>query len=142
MDHDLKKNVFRSLIHNLGMKKIIAILLLTFYICFNAGLIVHLHYCSEVFQQLTVLVEAENCCGNDCSCCQNSTYELTASEDYDNERSYTFMGAKFSDVVQENSGFSLTVSPVLYQTVRAVNSGPLIHSSKLPIYLANEAFLI
>ena len=142
MDHDLKKNVFRSLIHIPGMKKIIAILLLTFYISFNAGLIVHLHYCSEVFQQLTVLVEPENCCGNDCSCCQNSTYELTASEDYDNERSSTFIGTKFSDVVQENLGFSVTFSHLPYQTVKAVDSGPLIHSSKLPIYLANEAFLI
>ena len=124
------------------MKKTIAILLLTFYVSFNTGLIVHLHFCSEVFQQLTVLNEPENCCGDDCSCCHNSTYELTANDDYDNERSFTFPGIIVSDVVQESLGFSLVLAHPPSQTVRAIDSGPLIHSSKLPIYLTNQVFLI
>ena len=124
-----------------GMKKTIAILLLTFYVSFNTGLIVHLHFCSEVFQQLTVLNEPKNCCGNDCSCCHNSTYELTASDDYDTERLLTSLGIKFSDVVQESLGFSLTLPHLPYQTVKAIDSGPL-HSGKAPIYLVDQVFLI
>lgn len=142
MNQDFKKNVLRSLIHNQGMKKTIAILLLTFYVSFNTGLIVHLHFCSETFQQLTLLNEPENCCGNDCSCCHNSTYELTASDDYDTERLLTSLVIKFSDVVQESLGFSLALRHLPYQNVKAVDSGPLIHSGKVPIYLADQVFLI
>jgi hypothetical protein len=124
------------------MKKVVAILLLTFYSSFNAGLMIHLHFCSEVFQHLTVFVEPENCCDNDCSCCHNSSYELTANDDYDNERLFTFLKIKSSDVIQESLGFCLPLTHRLHQTVKAIDSDPLIHSHKLPIYLATEAFLI
>lgn len=120
--------------------KIRAIIFIFFYTFFNVGTIINAHYCGENFDHLTAFAKVSDCC--DSSCCHNSAFELQIQNDYDAPESISPGGAPFVFVIHECSGFSAQQLFDADSATPPIETEPLIHSGKHPIYLANRAFLI
>jgi len=122
------------------MKKILNISLIILYLAFNAGVLVHFHFCGDSFHHFTVVVEPENCC--DPSCCHNSSFELKIKDDQQDLNAF-FMSADLAiTAIPQSSGFYIQQFFQEEQCTSLIDTGPLIHSGKYPIYLANQVFLI
>ena len=124
------------------VKKLLFTSFALFYASFNTGMIVHFHFCFETFQHLTVIVQPENCCGGDCPGCHNYAYELKINSDYSIENTVSFSAVQVLSIAHLSFGYSIAQPLPVDQPTVFVDTGPLIHSGKYPIYLANRVFLI
>src|SRR5687767_7322251 len=83
MHHLSFGHLYFSTIVNPIMRKVLNISLAILYLAFNAGVLVNLHYCGNSFDHLAIILDPENCCEGDCSCCNNSSVELKTQGEYD-----------------------------------------------------------
>jgi hypothetical protein len=117
-----------------------AITLIFLYLLFSLGAVVHFHYCGETFDHFTVFVQPENCC--DPSCCHNSSFELKVKDDQEDSNLLFISAAPVLMAIPPSSGFCIEQFFQEEQKISLIDTGPLIHSGKYPIYLANRVFLI
>lgn len=123
------------------MKKILTIFLVGFYLIFNAGLIVNLHFCSTAFSHLTVLTDPKNCCEGNCSCCDNAVYQLSIDDSYDNNVLSVIKIAAPSDIIQDGLGTD-TLNSIHNSLRSSVNDKLEPDLSNIPAYLINRVFRI
>jgi hypothetical protein len=123
--------------------KALKISLAIIYLTFNAGVLVNLHYCGNSFDHFTIIIDPENCCEGDCSCCNNSSTELKMPSEYD--------VVHFAQDITINLLAYLPVSTfdnfmLVFDSQTLLDkfhpSGPLIPIYKQPRYLIHEVFII
>jgi len=111
-----------------------------FYASFNIGMLINYHFCNEAFHHLTVFIEPGNCC-EDCPGCNDSSYELTISDDYDDQVLFSFNEIQILPIVQQCLGFTILVPLQSIREIIAIDPGPLKFIVN-PIYLTNRVLLI
>ncbi|GGZ26436.1 hypothetical protein GCM10007049_18890 [Echinicola pacifica] len=127
-------------------RKLIHILLLTLYLCFNAGLSYSMHYCGEQFQKINVFSSQESCCDGEESmddCCNDvSNHELNESNQNTSKllslqfipKLLPLFQVAFSDFYQL---FAIAEEEGHFYTFEEQSGPPAV-----PIYLRNQLLLI
>lgn len=64
------------------LRKIIHIALALLFLVSTMGVTISMHYCGDNLISMSVIGEAESCCGDDCGCCDNETIHLEVEDDY------------------------------------------------------------
>jgi hypothetical protein len=117
-----------------------AISIMLFYASFNIGILINYHFCYEEFHHLTVFIEPGNCC-EDCPGCNNSSYALTISDDYDSQVLFSFNKVQVLPIVQQCLGFTILVPLPTVREIITIDPGPLKFIGT-PTYLTNRVLLI
>ena len=123
-------------------KKLIVISLAVFYASFNVGVIINYHFCGSEFHHLTLLIQPDNCCGSDCSCCHNSSYELNVKDKYDSQSTIFLVTLQTTLALSPNPDLYISDTFGIEHEIDSVERGPLIQNDKYPVYLRNRVILI
>lgn len=127
------------------MKRLFAISLMLVYLTFSAGVVVAYHFCGGELAEISVLKGPKSCCpdaDSQKSCCKNSTLTLKITNDYSSD--ITFPEVPYAKLI----AVLLNVFPIIEISVsneitkRIFDAPGINHYSKLPLYLANQVFII
>jgi hypothetical protein len=124
------------------VKRLLNISLAILYLAFNAGALLNFHFCGDSFHHFTVITEPENCCGGDCSCCHNSSYELKVKDKYDSQSTIAFVTPPIGIALSPNFDFYISDTIQVAHKKDAIEPGPLIQGNKNRIHLRNRVILV
>ncbi|AWW31904.1 hypothetical protein DN752_18155 [Echinicola strongylocentroti] len=128
------------------MRKLVQIVLLIIYFCFNAGMSYSMHYCGEELARINFFAEEKNCCpdGDEMpGCCddvpktelQNSDQSLAKLVDM---HFYNASLLPLPDLMSEIL-VCLAQQTEKYPTIRLQSEAP---PSLVPIHIKHQTFLI
>lgn len=127
------------------MKRLFAISLMLIYLTFSAGVVVAYHFCGGKLAEISVFKGTKSCCpdaDSQNSCCQNSTLTLKITNDYSSDITFPEVPSAKLIAVLLNVFPIIEISLSHEITKRIFDAHGVNHYSKLPLYLANQVFII